>query len=59
MGTEGSNIYLKLLEQQSEKVASSPGELSSLTKKAIYLLALAMRSSILQENDVKDIIEEK
>lgn len=58
MGSEKSNIYLNLLSQELEKVASSQDELKVLTNKAQNLLALAMRSSILDDRAIVSILED-
>ncbi len=60
MSSKKSNIYLSLLEQEVEKVATNDEESTALKIKAQTLLVLVMRppmSSKSLYSDTKDIIE--
>ncbi len=62
MSSQKSNIYLSLLEQEVEKVATNSEELTALKNKAQTLLALVMRSNMRLDDlqkATKDIIDER
>lgn len=57
MNDKGSDIYLKLLEEEVEKFASGEAEKKILLEKAQTLLALAMRSAAVDIGTIKNIVE--